>query len=145
MGTYNKSEVFKRAWKIYRRYPNLSWSQCLTRSWEIEKTTNELISRSQLNYILNSLKPISAKFTKEHFRFLNSKKAKTILNKSSDEEVKEMVSEGVLFLNDIMHQRRIDSKKYNFTLKSRNKFRNRIVDTNKCVKINIEEYINGNC
>ena len=60
---YNKSEVMKRAWVIYRNHNHkLSWSDSLRQSWCIEKNGVERVTFNQLyseyykgvyNYIMN--------------------------------------------------------------------------------------------
>jgi hypothetical protein len=144
MNTYNKSEIMSRAWRMFRNYDNKTFSWCLQRSWSIEKENIQTVSQSVLNKIINNLKPICIKSTKEHFRFLNSKKGRGIMKRSDDDEAKQMVSNGELFFNDILHSRRNDSSKYDFKIKPERKFRNRIVNLENCEQININDYINGN-
>jgi hypothetical protein len=154
--TYNKSQVMSRAWRIFRAYPNLSWSVCLTRSWSIEKESEKDITPAVMNKILNGLrtfnrsrnpqesKPLMSG-TQEHFKLLNSRTGRRIMKSPSQNDSKEMLETGELFGLDIMHQRRKESRHFTTTThKIKNTFRNRIINSETCVAINIQEYINGN-
>jgi hypothetical protein len=153
MSTYNKSEIMGRAWKIFRAYPNLSFSQCLTRSWEITKENKKQISPVLINKILNGLKPFNRSRsvaeskpmmagTQEHFKILNSKIGRRIMKRDSEDDSKQMLEQGILFAHDIIHQRRLESVQFTPTIKKQKSvFRNRIVNYSNCQKINIEDYV----
>ena len=155
MNTYNKSEIMKRSWRIFRNNSaNLSWKQCLTRSWAIEKEKPIDLSLPMMRKIINNLrtfnrsrsqtenKPMLAG-TQEHFKILNSKRGRKIMKLSPDDESREMLENGILFLHDIIHQRRKESKNFiALNKKQKTTFRNRIINIESCVKINIEEYAN---
>lgn len=156
MKRYNKSEVMKSAWRIYRQLPHFSWSKSLIMAWEIEKENcRKDISPVVMNKILNGLKsfnrsrsltenkPLMAG-TQEHFKILNSKTGRRIMKLPAENDSKEMLTEGELFFHDILHQRRKESKKFvvnNHKIKKT--FRNRIINLETCVPINIEEYVHG--
>lgn len=141
-----------RAWRMFRHYNTLSFSQCLIRSWDIQKANDQKISRVVINKFVNNLmvinrsrlttehKPLLAG-TQEHFKFLNSRHGKKIMKSSEESETKEMLSSGELVQSDIWHQRRMESKHFTQNKKPKNTFRNRIVNINKCEAINIEEYL----
>lgn len=148
----------KRAWKMIRISSSLTWSNALTRSWEIEKENinSQPISPAILNKFLNGLrtfnrsrttaenKPLMAG-TQEHFKILNSKMGRKIMKLPIESDSKEMLETGELFAQDIIHQRRKESKHFTKpTAKKKTVFRNRIINPETCVSINIEEYINGN-
>jgi hypothetical protein len=154
MKKYNRSEVMLRAWRLYRRYPNLSWKTCMVNSWDMEKTQANDISPIVMNKILNGLrsfnrsrtitenKPMLAG-TQEHFKLLNSKTGRRIMKLPAENDSKEMLANGELFFHDILHQRRKESKHFNFVpKKSKQIFRNRIINLETCVAINIQEYVN---
>jgi len=153
MKTFNKSAVLKRAWKIYRAFPNLTWSICVTRAWAIEKENAQTISPTLMNKILNGLrtfnrsrtmsenKPLLAG-TQEHFKILNSKCGRKIMKLPIEDDSKQMLSEGELVLQDILHQRRLESKHFTPTTKKlKTTFRNRIINLETCQKVNINDYI----
>lgn len=154
MKKYNRSEVMSRAWKLLRRYPNLSWRTCMIYSWDIEKKSVNDISPKAMNQILNGLrgfnrsrsltenKPMLAG-TQEHFKILNSRKGRKIMKLSPEDDARVTLENGVLFLQDILHQRRKESKKFILINKKiKTIFRNRIINQETCVPINIEEYVN---
>lgn len=142
MKNYNKSEIMARAWRFLKKEPFLSFGDCLFLSWEVAKK-DRIITPQKLNRIFNSLKPICICTTKDHFKLLNSKKYKTIMKSSEQTETKEMLAKGIVFANDILHQRRLDSKRFAFQIKKEKPFRNRIINLDTCQKINIEEYVNS--
>lgn len=141
MKKYNKSEIMSRAWELKRKMKNQLFSICLSKAWAESKENRKIVDRKIINKIISSFKPLMLTSTKEHFKLLNSKKGKAIMKRSDDDESKILLSNGLLFLSDIMKQRRFESQ--NFVFKSQNKKekRNRIIDINKCEKINIDEYI----
>lgn len=155
METYNKSEIMKRAWRILRNdNSGLSWSQCLKRSWAISKEKSNDISPQMMRRIINNLrafnrsrsatenKPMLAG-TQEHFKILNSKKGRKIMKLPVEDESRQMLEQGVLFLHDIIHQRRKESKNFIATTKKqKTTFRNRIINADACVAVNIEDYVN---
>lgn len=154
MKAYNKSEIMSRAWKFLKREPFLSFGDCLFLSWEQAKKEREnYISPAVLLKIINNLKtfnrcrsateqkPMLAG-TQEHFKILNSKIGRKIMKLPAEDDSKQMLQEGELFLHDILHQRRKESKNFIApTKKVKTIFRNRIVKLENCVKINIEEYV----
>lgn len=154
MKKLNRSEVMKRAWRLLRRYPSLSWKACMINSWDMEKRQANDISPIVMNKILNGLrsfnrsrtvtenKPMLAG-TQEHFKLLNSKTGRRIMKLPAENDSKEMLAEGELFGLDIFHQRRKESKRFvEPTKKIKKVFRNRIINLETCVPINIEEYVN---
>lgn len=154
MRNYNKSEIMSRAWEIYREFPQLSFSQSLTRSWAIAKKPD--VTASMMNKILNNLRTFNRLLnvsenkalmagTQEHFKLLNSKSVKANMKLDPNGESTQMIKDGILFMNDVMNQRRRESMCFTQPKKKiKTRFRNRIVDKNTCVSINIEEYINDN-
>jgi len=156
MSKYNRSAVMSRAWKTLRRFPNLSWRTCMLHSWDIEKQIANDITPVAMNKILNGLrsfnrsriftenKPLMAG-TQEHFKLLNSKMGRKIMKLPVDNDSKEMLESGELFAMDIINQRRKESMRFKAPVfKPKNKFRNRIINRETCVTINIQEYIDGN-
>lgn len=155
MRTYNKSAVMKSAWRIFRQLPHFTWSQSLTMAWEIEKENcQNYISPAIMNKILNGLrsfnrsrtvtenKPMLAG-TQEHFKMLNCRTGRRIMKLPEDNDSKEMLATGELFFHDILHQRRKESSKFVAkNNKVKKTFRNRIINLETCVPINIEEYLN---
>lgn len=153
MKAYDKSAVMKRAWKVLRRYPNLSWKTCMLHSWGIEKDKANDISPVVMNKILNGLrmfnrsrtvmenKPMLAG-TQEHFKLLNSKTGRRIMKKPLEDDSREMLEQGILVGFDIMHQRIKESKNFvNKNVKVKNTFRNRIINLEHCVPVIIQDYV----
>ena len=61
----------------------------------------------------------------------------------AENDSKEMLAEGELFGLDIIHQRIKESKRFvEPTKKIKKVFRNRIINLETCVPVNIEEYVN---
>lgn len=156
MKAYNRSEIMSRAWKFLKREPFLSFGDCLFLSWEQAKKEREnYISPATMLKILNSLKTFNRSRsltenkpmlagTQEHFKILNSKTGRKIMKLPAENDSRQMLEEGELFLHDILHQRRKESKNFIATNKKvKTKFRNRIINLNNCVRINIEEYVNA--
>ena len=154
MKKYNRSEIMKRAWRIYRNYKTFTWRACLSYAWEEAKKKADDISPIVMNKILNGLrsfnrsrtvtenKPMLAG-TQEHFKLLNSKTGRRIMKLPIENDSKEMLAEGELFGLDIIHQRIKESKRFvEPTKKIKKVFRNRIINLETCVPINIEEYVN---
>lgn len=141
MKTYNTTEIMKRAWRMYRAYQNQTWKWCLTRSWAIQKQNMQKVTPVELNRILQSLKPLRIAATQEHFNFLNSKKGKEIMRRDDADESKQMLSQGEICLNDILHKRRLESIKFNFQFCKNREPRKRIEKQKVGEKINIEEYV----
>jgi hypothetical protein len=155
MKKYNRSEIMKRAWRIYRNYKKFTWRACLSYAWEEAKRKANDISPVVMNKIINGLrsfnrsrtitenKPMLAG-TQEHFKLLNSKTGRRIMKLPIENDSKEMLAEGELFGLDIFHQRRKESNRFfDKKVKSKKTFRNRIINLETCVPINIEEYVNG--
>ena len=155
MRTYNKSSVMKRAWKIYRNLPNISWANALKHSWRIEKEKANDISPLVMNKIINSLKSFNRSRslseikpilsgTQEHFKLLNSKTGRRIMKLPAENDSREILETGELFAFDIMHQRRKESKNFKESNKKiKTTFRNRIINLDTCVPVNIEEYVHN--
>jgi len=156
MKTYNKSAVMKSAWRIFRQLPHFSWSKSLKTAWEIEKeNVKNDISPLVMNKILNGLRSFNRSRTitenkpmlsgtQEHFKMLNCKTGRRIMKLSAEDDSKEMLEKGELFFHDILHQRRKESNKFVAkTSKLKKTFRNRIINMETCVPVNIEEYANG--
>lgn len=156
MTKYNRSEIMKRAWRIYRNYKTFTWRACLSYAWEEAKKKANDISLIVMNKILNGLrtfnrsrtitenKPMLAG-TQEHFKMLNCRTGRRIMKLPEENDSKEMLANGELFFHDILHQRRKESSKFvGKVSKTKTKFRNRIINLKTCVPINIEEYVNGN-
>mgnify|MGYP003432491076 CR=1 FL=1 len=155
MKKYDKSAVMKSAWRIFRQLEHFSWSKSLTMAWEIEKENCiKDISLIAMNRILNGLrsfnrsrtitenKPMLAG-TQEHFKLLNSRTGRRIMKLPAENDSKEMLAEGELFGLDIIHQRIKESKRFvEPTKKIKKVFRNRIINLETCVPVNIEEYVN---
>lgn len=145
-----KKEIMLRAWRIYRQFSNLSFAQSLKRAWAIEKE-NKSFNPIKLKAFFNSrLSPFNRESqenkamlnaTTEHFRLINSKRGKSILRLSESSDSKDMLLKGELCLNDIIRNRKQDKHKYMQPKKTKTKFRNRIVNYNNCVPINIEDYV----
>lgn len=133
-----------RAWRTQRKYPSFTFSECLIKAWAIEKRNQESIDWKSINRLLNTFQPFQLKSTSEHKRLLNKRKTRLLLKSKEESETKEMIANGELFLGDIMHQRRMDSKNFSIIHKVSAKFRNRKIDTSKCEKINIDEFIRNN-
>jgi hypothetical protein len=153
MKKYNRSEVMSRAWRIYRKYPNQNWSTCLSSAWAVEKNKQEDISPKMMNKILNNLRSFNRQRssdndkllmsgTKEHFKLMNCRIGRKIMKLPEDDDSKQMLAQGELVGFDIINQRRKESihfiKENKLTEK---KFRNRIINLDKCERINIEEYV----
>lgn len=145
-----KREVMLRAWRIFRKFSNLSFSQCLKRSWAIQKEEIDFSSiklKSFFNSRLSIFNRISKdnkamlNSTMEHFKLLNSRKGKSILRLPDNNDSKEMILSGELVLNDIIRNRKQEKSKYIKPVKIKTKFRNRIVNYSNCEKINIEDYV----
>lgn len=131
----------KRAWRIFRAYPTMIFSQALKRSWQIERENTMAVSPQVFLKIINNLSPVCIKGTKEHFRLLNSRKGRKVMKLPESNETRQMLSEGVVFQNDIFKDRRRDSGKYNFQRKKQRPFRNRIINPENCERINIQQYV----
>lgn len=139
-----------RAWRIYRRFPNLSFSQCLTRSWNIQKQETDFSTiklKSFFNSRLSTFNRTSQdnkamlNSTMEHFKLLNSRKGKSILRLPDNNDSKEMLLSGELVLNDIIRNRKQEKSKYIKPVKIKTKFRNRKFNYDNCQKVNIEDYV----
>lgn len=143
METYNRTEITKRAWRILRRYPNLTWSVCMKRSWAIEKNNILVVPKTVINTLLNNLRVVRIQATQEHFKILNSKKGKAIMKLDDANETKQMVEEGIIPFGDILHQRRLESKKIinNSQPIKRERYHFRNVDIESSKKIDIEQWI----
>lgn len=122
-------------------------------SWDMEKEQANDISPAIFRKILNGLKTFNRSRsltenkpmlagTQEHFKILNSRIGRKIMKLPAEDDSKQMLQEGELFLQDILHQRRKESKNFlQSNKKVKTKFRNRIINPETCVKINIEEYV----
>lgn len=156
MKIYNKSEIMSRAWKFLKREPFLSFGDCLFLSWKQAKEEREnYVSPAIMLKIINNLKTFNRSRsltenkpmlagTQEHFKILNSRIGRKIMKLPAEDDSRQMLQEGELFLYDILHQRRKESKNFIATNKKvKTKFRNRIINSDNCVKINIEEYVNA--
>lgn len=154
MKTYNKSEIMSRAWKFLKREPFLSFGDCLFLSWQQAKKEREnYVSPAIMLKIINNLKTFNRSRsttenkpmlagTQEHFKILNSRIGRKIMKLPAEDDSRQMLQEGELFLQDILHQRRKESKNFIAPNKKvKTKFRNRIINSENCVKINIEEYV----
>lgn len=156
MKPYNKAEIMSRAWKFLAREPFLSFGDCLFLSWKMAKKEREnCIAHSVMLKISNNLKTFNRSRsateqkpmlagTQEHFKILNSRMGRKIMKLPAEDDSRQMLQEGELFLHDILHQRRKESKNFIAPNKKvKTKFRNRIINSDNCVKINIEEYVNA--
>ena len=145
-----KKEVMLRAWRIFRKFNNLSFAKCLKRSWAIQKENVDFSTiklKSFFNSRLSTFNRISTEnkamlnSTREHFKMLNSKKGKSILRLPDNNDSKEMLVNGELVLNDIIRNRKQEKGKYIEPKKQKEKFRNRIFNYENSVKVNIQDYV----
>jgi len=141
MKKYNRSEIMSRAWATHKRFPNVPFKKCLLNIWAAVKREHEKISPQQFNMLLNRMKPICIQATKEHYHLLNSRHGRQVMKRDDQDETKQMISSGEIFLNDIVHPRQL-SKNYMFRkFNQKNTFRNRIINPDNCVRINIDEFL----
>lgn len=156
MSKYSKSNVMKGAWRMFRELPWLTWSKCLKNSWEIEKEIVDEINPKALKQLINGLKSFNRfrssidnkpmlSGTREHFKLLNSKTGRRLMRLPEENESRQMVEQGILFPLDIIHQRRKESNNFPENKRKIKKiFRNKIINLEHCVPINIKEYVNNN-
>lgn len=133
-----------RAWKMHRRL-KMEFKKCLQLSWRDAKDYAGSVTPQVMNRIMNNLKVVSIAATTDHFRMMNCNRGRKILRRSDDDETKQMVVNGEVFLNDIIHPRRLLSARFEVrTARVQKRFRNRIIKRANCVPVNIEQYVAAN-
>lgn len=130
MKKYNRSEIMKRAWKIYRKHNHeMSWSDSLTESWNIAKNG---VKRVTFEHV----------YSKYYSMVLNY-----IVSRISDRETAEEITSDIfLRINNYLNSNKYDVEKASFKTLLFKIVKNAIIDHWRKKKMDVvhtDGYVNS--